>query len=101
VKLLIPPGRRTELLTRSPVAPQLVVSLSLLRILEHFVRLLNFLEALLGVRFFAHIRMKLAGELAIGPPDFIRGRLPLDTEYLVIVLVFHTVEFYLVNEQVT
>src|SRR5690606_13362538 len=62
---------------------------ALFRVAQHFVRLTDFLEALLGVRFLAHVRVVFAGELAIGTLDLVLRGAALDTEDFVVVAKFH------------
>jgi hypothetical protein len=85
----IPVRRRLELLAGLPVAAHLVVGGPLLRIPQDLVGLVDLLEALLGVGGLAHVRVVLAGELAVGLLDVVlRGR-ARHAEGVVVVLVFH------------
>jgi hypothetical protein len=87
-EVLLPVGWRPEFLSLR-VAAQLVVGRALLGILQRFVGFGHRLELLLGILFLRYVGMELARELAIGLLDGIRARVPGDTEYCVIVLVFH------------
>ena len=84
-----PVRRWTKLLAGFPLAAELVVRGALLGILEHFVGLLHFLEARLGVRLLAHVGVVLVSEPAIGLPDLVGARGALDSEDLVVVTEFH------------
>src|SRR5262249_40428518 len=67
-ELLLPAGRRAEILPRTMPA-KLVVRGALLRVLERLVGLGDFLEFLLGVRLLGDVRVVLAGELAVRALD--------------------------------
>src|SRR5579863_7513470 len=70
-----PIGRRPELLTGLPVAAQLIVGGTLLRVLQDLVGFLHFLELLLGILLLADVRMVFAGKTAVGLLDVLgRGR---------------------------
>src|SRR5690606_34212998 len=71
MKLLLPVGGRPELLTGLPVGAERVVGSPLLLVAQHFVRFADFLEALLGVRLLADVRMVLARKAAIRPFDLV------------------------------
>src|SRR5437868_2099229 len=60
-----PVRRRRELLTLPPLRAELIVGGALLRILEHLVGFLHFLELVFGVGLLAHVRMKFARKFAI------------------------------------
>jgi hypothetical protein len=89
LKALAPVGRRTEVLALAPVGTELVVGGALLRVLQHLVRFLEFLELLLCVPLLAHVGMVLAGELAIGALDLVLARGARHPHDLVVVLEAH------------
>jgi hypothetical protein len=66
-----------------------IVEVPLLRVLEHLVRLVHILEALLGARLFADIGVILASELAVCTLDLVLGRRARDFEHFIVVLVSH------------
>src|SRR5690606_33614601 len=66
-----------------------VVGSPLLLVAQHFVRFADFLEALLGVRLLADVRMVLARKAAIRPFDLVLRGFPGDAHNLVVVLVLH------------
>src|SRR5581483_8580651 len=68
-----PIRRRPELLPGLPVAAELIVRGTLLRVFQYFVGLLHFLELLLGVFLLADIRMIFTGETAVGLLDVLGG----------------------------
>src|SRR6202008_3344743 len=74
-----PVRRRTELLPGLPVAPELIVRGALLRIPEHLVRLLHFLEALLGVLLLADVRVEFARQPPVGRLQFLGSGRALHT----------------------
>src|SRR5208337_1942423 len=69
--------------------PELIVGGPLLRVSEHAVGFSDFLEFFLCFLFVVRIavRMVLHGELTIGALDFLIGRLAVNTQYFVIVLL--------------
>src|SRR5205085_11586696 len=85
----VPVRRRLELLAGLPVAAHLVVRGALLRVLQDLVRLVDLLEALLGVLLLRDVGVVLAGKLAVGLLDVVLRRRALEPEGLVVVLVFH------------
>ena len=87
---VLPSGRGSAFgLNSLPGGAVLVVLAALLLVLEHLVRLADVLEAALGARVLVHVRVELAGELAIGPLDIRRRGVLRDAQRLVVVLVFH------------
>ena len=86
---LVPVRGRTKVLARLPFRAEAVVSGALLRVLQDLVGLAELLEARLRVRLLAHVRMKLARELAVGPLDLVLGGVPVDAHHRVVVLVAH------------
>ena len=80
-----------HLLTMFPVATEAVVSLAFVRILEHFVGLVHFLELVLAASIFVHVRVILARKLTIRLLDIACFRVSGNFEYLVVILVFHAV----------
>ena len=88
-EVLLPVGRRPELLARPIVAPQAVIGGPLFGILEDLVGLLHVLELRLRVPFLAHVGVILAGELAIRALDLVGVRASLHAQSVVIVLELH------------
>ena len=87
---VLPSGRGSAFgLNSLPGGAVLVVLAALLLVLEHLVRLADVLEEALGARVLVHVRVELAGELAIGPLDIRRRGVLRDAQRLVVVLVFH------------
>ena len=81
---------RAGLLVALPVCPQLVVLLALVVVAEYFVGLVDFLEFAFRLRVIGvHIRMVLAGQLAVGLLDLVLGGRLLDAQRFVVVLVVH------------
>src|SRR6185437_10258180 len=80
-----PIRRRTELLAGFPVAAELIVGRTLLGGLQDLIRLLDLLEAGLGVLLLAHVRMELTRQPPIGFLDLIRGGGALDAQNLVVI----------------
>ncbi len=64
---------------------------SLLIVFQDLIGFADLFEAGLGSRLLIDIRMEFSGEPAIGLLDLVRRRVALDSENLVIVLVFHEV----------
>src|SRR4029453_2073579 len=87
-KLLCPIRRRTEVLA-GLVGAELIVGSTLLRVLQCFVGLADFLETLLRVGFFGNVRMIPVREFTIRLLDFVGARVFSDAQYLVVILVFH------------
>jgi hypothetical protein len=88
-----PAGRRSEFDAVLPVGPKLIVSLALLGIREHFIRLVDFLEALFsGAIPGIQIRVMLPRELTVGLSDLVIRSIPLYTQSLVIVLKPHSAQ---------
>src|SRR5690606_25248128 len=92
LETLTPIGRRSKFLTRAPVGPELVVRGPLFGVLQYLVGFLDFLEPILGVRLFAHVRVMFPGEPAICALDFLLARVAGDPQDLVVVLVIHSLE---------
>src|SRR5690606_9817576 len=90
LEIEMPVRRRTELLALFPAAAELVVRGALLRIAKHLVSLVHFLEALLGVRLLADVRVVLAGEAPVRPLDVVRRRIASDAHDRVVILEFHS-----------
>ncbi len=67
----------------------MIVSGTLLGILQDLVRFLDLLELLLGVRLFADVRMKFARQTAIGLLDLIGSGRTGNAQHLVVITVFH------------
>ena len=84
-----PGGGAPPVCTRCQAAPYWSYLLALVLVLEHFVGLADVLEAGLGARVLVHVRVELAGELAVDAPDLRRGGVLGDPQRLVVVLVFH------------
>src|SRR5262249_50796986 len=87
LEITTPVRRRTELLSGAPVRAELIVGGASLRILQDLVRLLHFLEFLLGVRFLADVRVKFTRQFAIGALDLVLARFASHAHDLVVVLV--------------
>src|SRR5690606_14827831 len=60
-----------------------------LRVLEHLVGLGDLLEARLGLRLLADVRVELAGQLPVGLLNLLRRGGPRDVQRLVVVLELH------------
>src|SRR4051794_6800215 len=69
-----------------------VDDLALLRVGQHFVRRGDLFEPVLRLGRRVHVRMQLAGELAIGLLDLVRGRVAGDTEQPVVVAGWHEIQ---------
>src|SRR2546426_554469 len=89
LKAAAPVRRWPELLARLPVAAELVVGGALLRILEHLISLLHFLELGFGIRLLAHVRVVFAGQPPVDLLDLIRTGRALHAQNLVVVPIFH------------
>ena len=85
----VPPRRRAELLATPILGANAVIGGSTLRILESLVRLGDFLELRLGVGFLAHIRVVLAGQLAVGALDVFLGGALFQSQPGVVILELH------------
>src|SRR5690606_12629214 len=90
MKMLLPVRRRPELLTSLPIRAERVVRGPLLGVAQDLVGLADLLEALLGVRLLADVRVILARKAAVGALDLVLRRVPGDAHDLVVVLVLHT-----------
>ena len=86
---LRPIRRRTELLSGAVVPPQLIIGRTLLRIAQHFVRLLNLFELVLGVLLFTNVGVEFARQLAIGTLHPLGVGIACYPQNLVIILVLH------------
>src|SRR5690606_25614355 len=91
LETLIPVRRRPEVLTLAPAAAQLVIGGALFGITEHLVGLTQLLEAQLGVGLLAHVRVVLAGQLAVGPLDLVLAGVTRHPQNLIVVFEFHGV----------
>src|SRR5690606_18970194 len=89
MEVLLPVGRRPELLAGAPILPERVVRGALLGIAQDLVGFAQLLEALFGVRLLADVRMVFASETAVRALDLVLRRVPVDAHDLVVVLVFH------------
>ncbi len=78
-----------EILTCFPVSAELIVCRAFFRVLEYFIGLAHFLEALFSIRLLAHIRMILSGKLAVSTLDLVLRRIACDPDYLIIVFKLH------------
>ena len=89
-------GRSRARLTRGPLSVALpvraeaVVPPALVRVRQHLVGLVDFLELLGRARDLGHVRMVLARELPVRRLDRLVVSAPVDTEDAVIVLEFHS-----------
>src|ERR1700722_558602 len=84
-----PIGRGAKLFAGTRSLSQLIIGRALLGTLEYFVGLADFLEACFGVFFLAHVRVILAGELAVGLLDLRLGGVARHSHHLVVVLELH------------
>ncbi len=84
-----PARRRREVLARFPAFSEHVVSLSLVRVFENFVRLPYPLELLLGVPVFVDVGVILSRELPVCLLNLFLSRAPGNPEHFVIILVFN------------
>src|SRR5699024_6077824 len=69
--VLLPPRWRPEILAFFPISAELIVSLALFRILQHFVGFVNFLETGFGIRLLADIWVIFARQPPIGALDVV------------------------------
>src|SRR5690606_8479587 len=89
MEVLLPVGRRPELLAGPPMRSERVVGRTLLGVAQHLVRFAELFEALFGIRLLADVRMVFAGEAAVRALDLLLRRVSLDAHDLVVVLVLH------------
>src|SRR6185436_1678792 len=87
LEVATPVGRRPEFLAGAPVRAELIVGSAALRVLQDLVRLLHFLELLLGVLFLADVRVKFTRQPSIDALDLVLARVASHAHDLVIVLV--------------
>ena len=85
----IPTRWRPEILAGAPVLAQLVVGRALFRVPEHLVGLTELLEAALGIRLFADIRVIFARQLAVGALDLVLRRFAGHAHHRIVVFVVH------------
>src|SRR5262249_11816119 len=69
----------------TPPRAEAVVTLPLLGVGQHLVRLADLLEALLGVAVGVHVRVVLARQLAVSAADRVLVRVARDVQQLVVV----------------
>ena len=87
-KILLPLRRWRKLLPLGTLA-KLVISSPLFGIFQCGIGLTRFFELRLGIRFFGHIGVKLACQLAVSLFDLIQISIARHTQHSIIVFVFH------------
>src|SRR5436309_3199872 len=90
VEVDVLPARRSTAAALPGAVPggaELVVLLALVRVLEHLVGLADLLELDLGLGVLVHVRMELARQLAVRLLDVLLGRVLLDAQRRIVVLV--------------
>ncbi len=85
----VPIGRRTEILSRLVLMPELVVGGAPLWVGEHGVGFVHFLHVCIGIRLLRHVRMVFACQLAVVFLDLVGAGRALDAKYLVVIPEFH------------
>src|SRR5207237_2438555 len=85
---LILPGELLLPLDAFPVGAKLIVFRPFLRVTQHFVSLVDQLEAVGGLRVFVDVRVVLPSKTPIGGLDLLLAGGPGDAQGLVVVLVF-------------